>query len=716
MTRVQSNTRVRINVYSLDRFLAEDLTAFRSALSWEELRQYQQLFWDLRKIEVMASLTPSQLAERQQLWDLGIHLPDPYNSVCDVHRFLLPPVQPSQDERPAEPDPEGPVAQPEAPAQVRPTFVNPQDRITLAPLTARQMVIAPPGTGKTHTVIQRLVHLAGPEHLRGDLTPVLIVSFSRAAAAELSQRLALEIVRREGAVYQQPRISTLDSFAGTVLSLVLPGRRTEGYDASIRLLARVLEGQEGITVRDQAAQLVRQRIRVVVVDEVQDVVGVRARLVRALFQALAGKEHGVLILGDLRQAIYGFQLRKTPPPSQEEQSMDAFWLIREVKGLYGDLERITFSEQHRFSPSCQRLMTRLQAAMDDPAGKMLPGEQPDRAMLRELLEELPALEDPVELANDDRRRERVSILARTNKEVRQLEVGCSGILQRFGGNVRVVGRAEGRGYPGWIGRVFGGPNAPVRFTREGFLHSHATRISRDAREAEERLDWLVTAFGIRKEGFLRQEIIEGIKRNPDVPTDLREQPRAGEVWISTIHQAKGREFDTVVIANLDRLLNPRGTDPEDCRLAYVAATRARRNVYRCAGSYWLPTVFEWDFEWIDWASLPGPSGPGEEQSWHQAQEEIWRAFRGIGRLRLHHAGHEVFGLEAEAAGGASVLKLTQEFTRAFVRFARERLRVDDPFVCEYAVRITDLRTFVTGHPAVPLVLLPELSGKIERMA
>jgi hypothetical protein len=200
-----------------------------------------------------------------------------------------------------------------------------------------------------------------------------------------------------------------------------------------------------------------------------------------------------------------------------------------------------------------------------------------------------------------------------------------------------------------------------------------------------------------------------------VPTDLREQPRPGEVWISTIHQAKGREFDTVVIANLDRLLHPRGTDPEDCRLAYVAATRARRDIHRCAGPYWLPSMFDWNFESFDRDGLRDPARLGGEQSWHQAQEELWRAFRGIGRLRLHHAGHEVFGLEAEATGGASVLRLTPEFTPGFVRFARERLRVDDPLVCEYSVRITDLRTFVTGHPAVPLALLPELSGRIERM-
>src|SRR5262249_40700591 len=157
----------------------------------------------------------------------------------------------------------------------------------------------------------------------------------------------------------------------------------------------------------------------------------------------------------------GFALKRLPPA---DQSLDAYWLIREVSEMYPDLEKISFSEQHRFSPSCQRLMMQLQSAMDDPTGKKLPGEEPDPTRLREALEELPALEDPLELANEGTQEIRVAILARSNDEVRQLEVGCSGVLQQFGRRVRVVGRSEGQGYPAWIGRVFGDPNAPERYT------------------------------------------------------------------------------------------------------------------------------------------------------------------------------------------------------------------------------------------------------------
>ncbi|MCE9603386.1 MAG: UvrD-helicase domain-containing protein [Planctomycetia bacterium] len=711
MDDFQTNIQVRLNVVSYDRIQA-DVTRFQQALNWEELYQYIRLFWMLRRGEVMKDLTDSQRAERKHFQDFRIAIKDPYLGICDAHRFLLPPVPRTLDDTPVTLQPvcDEPTSLSDAPSRACASLVTPQNRVILAQVNEHQLVIAPPGTGKTHAVIQRLVQLAGPNHLRGDLSTVLVVSFSRAAAAELSQRLALEMVRREGAIYQHPRISTLDSLTGVLLGSLLSNGAQTGYDANVRLLAQILEGGKGAEVQAEAVRLIRQRVRLVVIDEVQDVVGVRARLIRNLLSALSGTKHGVLILGDLRQAIYGFALEGMP---LEERSMDAFWLIRELKVIYNDLELLAFTEQFRFSHSCKRLMVNLQTAMDDQAGNKLPGEHPDRNMLRSLLEEQPVLEDPLELANEDSRKTRVAILARTNREVRQLEVGCSILKERFNRPLKVVAESDGRGYPGWIGRVFGSLNTTERYTRAGFLEAYATRVSRTVNEASKNLDWLTTAFSINANGFLLNDIIEGIDRNPVVPTDLREQPQAGEVWISTIHQAKGREFDVVVIANLDRILDQRSSDPEECRLAYVAATRARREVYRCSGSYWLPNVFNWKFEFFDIGGLNDAAEVVAQQEFVAMQEALWREFRRLGRLRIHYAGDGRFGLEV--AGLASTWKFGPGFTVEFADFVRKHLGVEDALNCQYSVRIIDVRTFVTGNPAFPFVLLPELSGCIERI-
>jgi len=47
------------------------------------------------------------------------------------------------------------------------------------------------------------------------------------------------------------------------------------------------------------------------------------------------------------------------------------------------------------------------------------------------------------------------------------------------------------------------------------------------------------------------------------------------VFVSTIHKAKGREFDTVHLFVSD----PRTTNPDDLRTLYVGMTRARRNLF-----------------------------------------------------------------------------------------------------------------------------------------
>jgi hypothetical protein len=704
----QSNIRVRPNVVSFQRFLS-DITGFERALSWEELNQYLNLFWVNRAGEVLASLTAAQRAEREQFMDLDHRLPDAYHSVCTAHRFLLLPKMDGKAGAPTPPVVEKPVEQPGVPVSSIPVEMRQQDRVILAPLSAKQLVLAPPGTGKTHTVVQRLAHLAAPNQFCGDLTPVLMVSFSRAAAAELTQRLALEMTRRSGAIYQLPRVSTLDSFSGVLLAELLQERNEGGYDASIRTLAQILEGVKGEALQQRAAALIRQRIRLVVVDEVQDVVGVRARLVRDVIAAMEGTEHGVLLLGDLRQAIYGFALRDCP---FDEQAMDPFWLIREVRRMYTDLEEIGFTEQYRFSPSCQGLMTRLRAAMDDPLGRSLPGERPDRALLREILGEVPGLDDPLQLAGEDARRNRVAILARSNQEVTRLEVACRDVLARFGRTVRAVRRSEGGGYPGWVGRVLGATTAPPRYTAEGFLRAYAERVGGDRQEATERLGWLLTACRLQREAFNRDEVIESIRGNPDVPSDLREQPRPGDVWVSTIHQAKGREFDTVVVAGMDRLLSS-GDDPEDCRLAYVAVTRARREGYRCTGAYWLPPVFDWAPDQFDTSQL-NAGALADRSGWHQAQEDLWRAYRGTGRMVLRHRGGGRFVLEPEAFGGV-VLTLSEAFATSFLHHAANTLRVNAPLDAHYSVQITDLRTYTTTSAQTPVILLPELSGRIERI-
>ncbi len=70
------------------------------------------------------------------------------------------------------------------------------------------------------------------------------------------------------------------------------------------------------------------------------------------------------------------------------------------------------------------------------------------------------------------------------------------------------------------------------------------------------------------------------------PTRQREESKTDAVILSTIHQAKGLEWDTVFIINLSeggfpsgRAMDEEGGMEEERRLFYVAATRARRKLF-----------------------------------------------------------------------------------------------------------------------------------------
>src|SRR4051812_47627024 len=88
----------------------------------------------------------------------------------------------------------------------------PQREIVEASVDARLLVLAGPGSGKTHVLVARMNHLLEEESL-GAGQEILVLSFTRAVVAELRRRAAGDSGRSR---FVRP--TTFDSFATRLLA------------------------------------------------------------------------------------------------------------------------------------------------------------------------------------------------------------------------------------------------------------------------------------------------------------------------------------------------------------------------------------------------------------------------------------------------------------------------------------------------------------------
>ena len=85
--------------------------------------------------------------------------------------------------------------------------LTPEQRTAASHVGSHARLLAGPGTGKTLTLTRRIVYLVSERGVSPDR--ILALTFTRAAVAELSQRVAVEL----GKEVPKPRVSTLHSFA-----------------------------------------------------------------------------------------------------------------------------------------------------------------------------------------------------------------------------------------------------------------------------------------------------------------------------------------------------------------------------------------------------------------------------------------------------------------------------------------------------------------------
>lgn len=411
------------------------------------------------------------------------------------------------------------------------------------PAARRAFVVAGPGAGKTWTLLRRARMLVERDEI--EASDLLVLSFTRAVVRELRRRDREE--HALATIFPQ----TFDAFASRLLAEYAEDDRWtgRGFDA------RIVEATH-LIVRG-AAEETLSSYRHVLVDEVQDLVGPRADMVRTLLERHGG---GFTAFGDPAQAIYDHERGRAGPGLMDvlqDGLADAVVHLTGNRRASGQLARTMHDVRSALLSS--DLDAGVVAAADALLAMDTVGSMDD------LVEELPSL-----------RGER-AVLCRDNATALLL----SRKLHEQGVAHRVRRGTADRPVAGWVGAAFGGS---ARLSKDQYerrmdelkeLDFPAQPQTEEGWRLLTRLDPQQRGRGVRA-SEARSRMLVG-----RVPYELFDEPEA-TIVISSVHRAKGLEFDACVVVEWpqreehDRAL--------EARVLFVALSRARTDCFHADGA------------------------------------------------------------------------------------------------------------------------------------
>lgn len=440
------------------------------------------------------------------------------------------------------------------------TFVKHYDErqaaIVEADPSERLYVTAGPGTGKTHTLIEKLKYMIDVQEVEPG--SIMVMSFTRAAVQVVKDRLQKAALENElEGNWQGIDVITFDKFCTRLLYWLkanepkLLGRREIGsmdYDHRINTAAKLF--RENPWLVSQCQHLI--------VDETQDLVGSRARLVLALIGSLPS-DCGITLLGDRCQSVYDYQ-------AIASTNSEAFYdSVQEMGGF----RPVTLERNYRQN-------VRLPYTLDAMRSSILDRDAASAgAQVAEVL----------------------SSLGQPESELRSL--GLSSLAKKLDGTLGILTRTNAQAIA--ISSLFYKHNVPhtlLRAEKEAFWSRVVADVLIDY--PHETIDENHFVAGAEEKGLsfeeamrawigltsLRGAAAEGSRyKIEDLLHAMTEEvvPEAlvatkgivPGITISTIHGSKGREFDRVWLMSGDLESASSSKKLDEQKVAYVALSRAR---------------------------------------------------------------------------------------------------------------------------------------------
>ena len=393
------------------------------------------------------------------------------------------------------------------------------------------VVAAGPGSGKTRVLVHKLASLLLLEDVKHE--QLLMLTFSRAAATEFKKRL-IDLV---GNAAHYVDIKTFHSYSFDLVGK--QGSLDEAKDV-VRLAAEMIENGEV-----EASKIAKS---VLVIDEAQDMGQDDFRLVQALMRQ--NEEMRVFAVGDDDQNIYGFRGSDSRYMQSLVEQEGA--KLCEMTDNYRSAKAVVDCS-NRF---VQRIPGRLKRTIIQSAT----GEDGKVMALKSLLD----IEISVQGST--------AILTRTNEETMQVayeleQRGLHATIAQSMGGFRFGNLAEIRFFLKQLGRN------EISISKEKWQEAKQRTLETYASSTcQSVIKHFFADFEATRQVFYYSDLREFIFES-NIEDFIAADDQS--VFVSTIHKAKGREFDTVYLLSPV----PDGRDIDDMRAYYVGLTRAKRNLY-----------------------------------------------------------------------------------------------------------------------------------------
>lgn len=457
-----------------------------------------------------------------------------------------------------------------------------QEEFIHFPVDARTIVNAGPGRGKTYSLIERITYLVKEENVAPE--DILVLCFSRAAVAEVQNRIQKKCAGDEELEGLDWQIGTIDSYCWMLThsddEQVVENMIPNSYDAGIsNALERLNAGNQEVP-----------DYKYIIIDEIQDIISIRALFVLGLLQHLE-KGTGFALLGDFCQSIYDFQLE-----DKENDVVTSSCFFKALCKIPG-IARISFTHNYR-SDADSALNKKLDAMRSalinedtDSAVQQIKDIENSRILSSDTLD---SIVDSIIEESKEESHKATGIL--TWKNVTVTEIASRFYECMFENDVyypvHVQRRKDNAYLAGWIGLFFQHYQGD-RIDKEKFIDSFESFFDD---ETKQKLNMNLPAFCywdaleqcmIEEDSYGKGHYtVESLLRNIRLKA-WRFRENCGillsgfvpnsSIIISNVHQAKGREYDQVYLSKniLDISCDP---SDETCRVAYVALSRTREDV------------------------------------------------------------------------------------------------------------------------------------------